>query len=116
MLTFVQWFIRNLGDGKFTLAVGALGGRKFLVKEEGTNVIARDGSPPTRWVIKGPDGGPYTLVPLGLFRLLLTSKIKCTRIEAPRLGPMPILPVVWTVDQPYEDKFPVWNIYRRRFY
>ena len=75
MLTFVQWYISNLGDGEFTLAIGAPRSPKFFVNDEGTNVVARDRSPPTRWGIKGPDGGPYALVPLRRFCLLLTSKI-----------------------------------------
>ena len=66
MLTFVQWYIRKLGDGKFALAIETPEGPKYFVQDGGRNVVGGERPPSTPWVIKGPDGGPYTLVPLGL--------------------------------------------------
>lgn len=73
MLTFVQWFIRKVEEGKFALAIEALGRPKYFVQDAGKNVVAGEMPPSTPWVIEGPDGGPYRFVPRPIFSLL-TSK------------------------------------------
>ena len=67
MLTFVQWRFDSAGDGKFYLGLALVGNVAEYVRDAGGNVTADGRQTPTQWVIKGPDGGPYTLVPLSLF-------------------------------------------------
>ena len=67
MLTFVQWRFDSTGDGKFYLGVDTLGDIGIYVRDADGSLVADGRVTATQWVIKGPDGGPYTLVPLSLF-------------------------------------------------